>query len=231
MIRWLLDNLGWKLLALGIAIALWVSFVGSPELMTSVSAPIQYKNMPAELEMSSDAPERIYLEVQGLSTRLRSFDSSRSAVLLDLSSVHRAGEYTFTVDQKNVEDLPVGVRLIRAVPGQVQLHFEKRISAEVPVRVRFSLPPEGYRIAREAVLPKKLMIVGPESRVRQINYVETDPIDLSRVIGEAQFHVHTIVPDPQVRFASSPEVNVTVNLEKNARGGAVSDEGAATVRD
>jgi YbbR domain-containing protein len=200
--------------------------------MTSVSAPIQYKNMPSDLEMSSEGPERIYLEVQGPSTRLSGLDTNRTAVLLDLSGVHRAGEYTFTVDRKNVEDLPAGVKLVRAVPGQVQLRFERRVSAEVPVRVKFSTPPpEGYHLAGETVSPKVLKIVGPESRVRQISYVETDPIDLSRVIGNAQFRVHTFVPDPQVRFVSSPDVEVQINLEKTARGGASSDEGAAAVRD
>jgi hypothetical protein len=230
MIRALLDNIGWKLLALAIAIALWVGFVGSPELLTSVSAPVEYKNTPSELEMSSDAPERIYLEVQGPSARLRSYDASRTAVLIDLSGVHRPGEYTFTLDSNNI-DLPAGLKLVRAVPGQVRLRFERRVSAEVPVRVRFSAPPpEGYRIARETVLPKRLQIIGPESRVRQIGYVETDPIDLSHVIGEAQFRVHTFIPDPQVRFVSTPEVDVQINLEKTAQGGAASDEGEATVR-
>ncbi len=230
MIRALLDNAGWKLLALAIAIALWVSFVASPELLTSVSAPIQYQNMPSELEMSSDVPERIYLEVQGPSARLRTYDASRTAVLIDLSGVHRPGEYTFTVDNKNI-DLPAGLKLVRAVPGQVRLRFEQRVSVDVPVRVRFSSPPpEGYRIARETITPKHLKIIGPESRVRQIGYVETDPVDLSHVIGKAQFRVHTFVPDPQVRFLSSPEVEVLINLEKTAQGGAISDEGAATVR-
>ncbi len=231
MMRRLMHNMGWKLLALGIAIALWAAFVGSPELMTSVSAPVQYKNMPAEFEMSSEVPGRIYLEVRGPAARLDSFDGSRSAVLLDLSSVHQPGEYTFTVDRKNVQDLPIGVKLLRAVPGQVQLRFEHRMSADVPVRIRFSTPPpEGYRIAGESVSPKQLKIIGPESRVRQVSYVETDPIDLSHVIGKTQFRVHTFVPDPQVRLVSLPEVEVEINLEKTARGGAISNEGAAVVR-
>ncbi|MGE5570804.1 MAG: YbbR-like domain-containing protein [Rhodospirillales bacterium] len=231
MIRVLLNNIGWKLLALGIAVALWLIFVGSPELLTSVIAHIQYQNVPAGLEMSSDAPERIYLEVKGPAARMRNFDASRTAVVFDLSGVHRAGAYTFKVDPSNIVDLPAGMELVRAVPGQVRLQFEQRVSAEVPVRVRFSSPPpEGYRVVREVVNPPRLAIIGPESRVRQVGYVETDPIDLSRTVGETQFRVHTFIPDPQVRFVSSPEVEVTVGLEKTAQGGAVTDDGAATVR-
>ncbi|HOQ46257.1 MAG TPA: CdaR family protein [Bryobacteraceae bacterium] len=231
MIRALLNNLGWKLLALGIALALWLIFVGSPELLTSVIAHIQYQNVPADLEMSSEAPERIYLEVQGPATRMRNFDASRTAVVFDLSGVHRPGDYTFPVNPSNIVDLPAGMELVRAVPGQVRLHFEPRVSAEVPVRVRFSSPPpEGYHVVKEEVSPPRLTIIGPESRVRQVGYVESDSIDLSHVIGEAQFRVHAFIPDPQVRFASSSEVEVFVRLEKTAQGGVAGHEGAATVR-
>jgi YbbR domain-containing protein len=180
--------------------------------------------MPQDLEMGSEAPERVYLEVRGPSSRLRGFDSSRMAVVLNLSSVQHPGEYTFTVEQNHV-DLPVGLTLVRAAPGQVRLRFERSTAADVPVRVRFSSPPPaGFRIAHQEIQPKVLTIVGPESRVQQLKYVETDPIDLSHSMGKAQFHVHTFAADPQVRFKSPPAVDVVVSLERTA-------DGQATVRD
>ena len=220
----LFQNLGWKLLAVAIALALWAAFISSPALVTFVSAPLQYQNMPQDLEMGSEAPERVYLEVRGPSSRLRGFDSSRMAVVLNLSSVQHPGEYTFTVEQNHV-DLPVGLTLVRAAPGQVRLRFERSTAADVPVRVRFSSPPPaGFRIAHQEIQPKVLTIVGPESRVQQLKYVETDPIDLSHSMGKAQFHVHTFAADPQVRFKSPPAVDVVVSLERTA-------DGQATVRD
>jgi YbbR domain-containing protein len=228
--RLLFHNLGWKLLALALAVVLWAVFIGSPELVTSVSAQIEYQNVPPDLEMSSDAPARVHLDVEGPSARLRSVDPSQTAIILNLSAVQRPGEYTFAVERSHI-DLPNDVKLLRAVPGQVRLRFERRGTAEVPVRVRFSAPPpEGYRIGRQQVRPQTLQIIGPESRIRQIGYVETDPLDLSRVVGSAQFRVHTFMPDPQVRFLSSSLVEVTISLEKNAPGGAPSDGGATAIR-
>jgi YbbR domain-containing protein len=217
MKRLILDNLVWKALALVISVALWVSFVGSPELVTSISVPLEYQNMPSDLEMSTEGPERVYLEVRGPSARLHSFDLSRIAVILDLSSVHRPGDHTFTLEKQHI-DLPYGLRLVRAVPAQVRLRFDRQLTAEVPVRLRLSsVPPHGYRLAQSLINPDRLRIVGPESRVREIQYAETDPIDLSRVVGSAQFNVHTFVRDPQVRFVSAPEVKVTVSLEKSEK--------------
>jgi YbbR domain-containing protein len=223
-------NLHWKLLSLVIAAVLWVVFIGSPELVTSVSVPIQYQNMPQGLEMGADTPERVYLEVEGPSARLDAFEASQSAVILNLANVRVPGEFTFTIDQSEV-DLPAGLRLVRAVPAQVRLHFERRISAEVSVHVRFSNPPpEGYQVSRMEVRPQTLTIVGPESRVKQIASVETDPIDLSHVVGTAQFRVHTFLADPQVRFQSSPEVEIVVSLVKSVSGGAPPDGGETAIR-
>ena len=216
----LFKNLQWKLLAVLIALLLWAAFVGSPELVTSVSAPIQFENVPPNLEMGADTPGQIYLEVQGPASRLRGIGPARTTVLLNLASVQRAGEYTFTVGQNNT-DLPAGLRLMRAVPGQVRLRFESRVTADVAVRVRFSTsPPAGYRIRGAEAFPKTLRIVGPETRVKQVGYVETDPIDLSHVQGKAQIHVHAFLPDPQVRFESAPAVEVTISLEKTVDGAA-----------
>lgn len=230
ILRPLFQNLGWKLLALAAAVVLWAALISSPELVTSVSAPIQYQNVPPDLEMNSDAPARVHLDIEGPAARLRNVDPSRAAVLLNLSAVQGPGEYTFSVERSRI-DLPADVKLLRAVPGQVRLRFERRGTAGVPVRVRFSAPPpEGYRIGRQQVSPQTLQIVGPESRIKQVEYVETDPIDLSRVVGNAQFRAHTFVADPQVRFLSSSVVEVVISLEKDVSGGAPSHGGQTTVR-
>ena len=207
-------NLGWKFLSLALAILLWYAIVGEPELATSVSAPIEYKNLPPDLEMSSDVLERVHLEVRGPAGKLHTSDLGNMSVVLDLESVHRPGERTFTIQQWNV-NLPSGVVLSRAVPAQVRVRFENRVSREVAVRVRYSAqPPAGYRIASQQVEPSTVRVIGPESRVNRIEAVQTDPIDLSNVVGKSMFEVHTYVADSQVRLASSPEVRVNVILEK-----------------
>jgi YbbR domain-containing protein len=210
----LTKNLGWKILSLALAVLLWWAIVGEPELATSVSAPILLRNIPADLEISSDMPDRVHLEVRGPSGKLRADNLADMAVVLDLASVHRAGERTFTIQQWNV-DLPRGVVLSRAVPAQIRVRFENRISREVPVRARYSAhPPAGYRIARQQLEPPEVRIIGPESRVTHVEAVQTDPIDLSGVVGESVFEVHLYVADSQVRLASAPTARIKVLLER-----------------
>jgi YbbR domain-containing protein len=207
-------NFGLKLLSLAVAIVLWVVIVGDPEMMTSISAPIQYKNLPKDLELASEIPENVHLELRGPASKLATILEERTAVVLDLASQPSPGERTFTIRQMDV-NLPSGVSLARVVPAQLRLRFERREQRDVPVQVRFAGPPAaGYRVVRTEVSPERRTVTGPESRVNRIEFVETDQIDLSAVVSEAEFHVYCNTSDPLVTFDDTRMVSVKVWTEK-----------------
>ena len=214
MTRALFHNWHLKLLSLAIAIILWCIIVGDPEMMTSVSAPIQYKNLPRDLEIASEIPENVHLELRGPASKLSSVIEERTAVVLDLANQSRPGERTFTIRQLDV-NLPSGVSLARVVPAQLRLRFERREERDVPVQVRFAgPPPRGYRVTRTEISPERRRVTGPESRVNRIEFVETDQIDLSSVVSEAEFHVYCTTSDPLVTFEDERMVSVKVWIEK-----------------
>lgn len=213
MMRALVSNLGWKLLSLALAVVLWLTFASAPEVATSLAVPIEFQHIPAGLEIVSNLPERVQLQVQGAASKLESLSLSAISVVLNLSDVRSPGQRTFTLDSHNVR-LPLGVRLIRAVPGQLRVEFERGTSIEVPVRVRFSQPPpHGYHVRRFEVHPARLTVRGPESHVRRVEYAETDPIELEPKAGPQEHRVNAFVREPQVRFATLPLVRVKVLLE------------------
>jgi len=116
----ILHNLGWKLFSLGIAVVIWALVASEPELATFTTVRLEYKNMPDDLEISSDPVETVMLELRGPSGELRG-ESIRPAVVLDLSGVTR-GQRTFKIGDGNVR-LARGVRLVRSIPPTVRLTF------------------------------------------------------------------------------------------------------------
>jgi hypothetical protein len=214
MRRLLRENIGWKLLSLAIAAVLWYSVVGEPRYVASVSAPLEFSNVPRDLEISSEKPDTISLELEGPAGQLEQQDLAGVIMVLDLGSIVKPCEQAFTLGAGSAR-LPSGVRLIRAVPSQIRLRFEERLAREVPVRVHFTGTGSDLREERaRSVAPNKLRIVGPESRVKEVEYAETDAIDLTGVTGEKVLRVGAFVADPQVRFEAASQVTVRVGPAK-----------------
>jgi YbbR domain-containing protein len=206
-------NIGWKLLSLAAAVALWVSVASEPELATLRTVPVEYKGVPDNLEISSNFVEDVVLEMRGPSSRLRDLRDARPAVVLDFSSVHLPGERTFTIDSSNAT-LPRGIQLVRSIPEQLRFKFEHRDTLDVPVEVRLSPPHEGYAVASVQVTPPALTITGPETSIGRMRTVTTDPLDISGVIASQQYRVNTYLTEPRARFKSSSQVVVQVTVKK-----------------
>jgi len=213
MTQLLTENVGWKLFSLAVAVLLWITFAQEAELGAFVSVPIAYKGMPDELEIASDVVSAVSMDVRGSTTAVQRFQASPSALVLDFSGIHKPGDHTFHIGDASAR-LPSGIRLVRAVPAQLHFQFERRATQEIPVEVRWAAAPEkSYHVTYTRVTPDRLTAVGPESRVRSVK-VMTDPIDLSPVIGESEFHVAAYLSDPHVRFQGSARVAVKVRVEK-----------------
>jgi hypothetical protein len=214
-LRLIFENIGWKLLSLAAAATIWAMVATEPELSTFASAPVEYKNLPNDLEIGSNPLTSVLLELRGPSGQLGGTGeaSIHPQVILDMSAAV-AGERTFTVGDGAVK-LPRGVRLVRAVPSQVSLDFERHTEASVPVTIRISGEGhDGYYVANQRAQPDRLGIVGPASHVARVTQAITDTVDVSQVVGTSEFRVNAFLNDPYVRFQGSPQVEVIVTMKK-----------------
>jgi hypothetical protein len=218
--RWLFglifQNAGWKLLALVIAFVIWGMVSSEPELSTVANARVLYKNLPDGLEISRESDTSVELELKGPSAGLRGLGengSTRPGVELDLAGV-RPGEHTFPIGDGEVK-LPRGIHLVRSKPPEIRFEFEKRVELDVPVAVRIvGEGANGYVVARRDVRPESFRLTGPESRVKRVMSVSTDPVDVSALVGAAEFKVNAFVTDSYVRFQSPPQVTVSISMKK-----------------
>jgi len=215
-LRWirsaLVENLIWKVLSLLVAALLWVTVASEPELASFANVRLEFKNLPDDLEISSEPVDSISLELRGPSAELRD-GASRPAVIIDMAGVP-PGYRTFAIGPENVK-LPRGVRLMRAIPSEVRFQFERRSVRTANIVPRFTGEEQhGYSVSHWEAEPRQLTVIGPASHVARIGSVGTDPIDVSGVVGSAEFHVNAFVEDPYVRFQSSPQVTVAVTMKK-----------------
>lgn len=211
----LFHNFGWKALSLLAAVALWWLVASEPELAGFATVRLELKDLPKDLEISSEPVNSVTLELQGPSGVLRNVGDGglQPAVVLDMAGVE-PGERTFPIGRSNVQ-LARGVRLVRAIPSEVHFTFDRRMERDVPVTAPvINSGKNGYIVTQKRVTPASMRIVGPAARVSRIRSVVTDPVDVSSVVSSQEFRVNAYIVDPYVRFENSPQVTVSVVVRK-----------------
>ena len=208
------SNIGPKLLAVGIAVLLWVVVRSQPKVETVLEAGIHYVNVPPGLEFNPDQAGQVTIVVRGSRGRVEGLQQRGAAVRIDFAGVDRPGERTFDVTGASLS-LPDGVGLIRAVPSQLRLSLEKQGRREVPVQPVFVGAAADLRtVSSFRVEPPRLTVVGPERRLALLAPVTTDPIEITGPVGRQRVFATAYLPDPYLRFDGDASVTVEVNVDE-----------------
>jgi YbbR domain-containing protein len=212
--RAIVRNLAWKLLALVVAVAIWILVASEPEFSTFATARVVYRDLPDNIDISSDPVPQVTLELRGPANELRNLEGPQGpAAVLNMSDAV-PGERTYTIEDGAVR-LPRAVYLLRSIPSEIRFRFEKRITRLVPVKARFTGDSAaGSAPAAVTIQPATLEITGPESHVSRIQSVATDAVNLSSRASVVSQRVNAFVDDPFVRFVASPQVTVSVAFGK-----------------
>lgn len=214
-IRRVFDHALTKLLAVCIAVAMWWGVARDPVIEVSVTAPIEFHNVPDNLEISSETIPTAQIRVRGPARVLRDLERSDVHPSMDLQGA-TPGERTYELSGRQIQ-LPQGAEVVQIVPGNFRVQFDRRASKQVEVRPRvIGTFASGYRILQATAVPDKVTIVGPAKRVEAIENAITDPVDASGVIGRATFTTHAYISDPLVRFVNPGPINVIVITEKSS---------------
>jgi YbbR domain-containing protein len=210
--RHVLHNFGIKLLSLALAVGLWLAVASDPPAEVAVDVPIVFRNIPENLEISSENVPRSQIRVRGPQRVVRRLQPADIYAEIDLSGM-KPGERTFDLTAQQVHQ-PRELEVVQVVPNQFHLMFDTRLTRQVPVRPRaFGNFAAGYQIGRLEAEPATITISGPRKRVEAVEDAITDPIDASGTMDRATFVRHAYVSDPLVQVMNPNPVRVTVIME------------------
>jgi YbbR domain-containing protein len=206
------ENILAKLMSILIAFLLWIALVDEPELIETVTVPVEYRNLTSMLDLSPDAPNRIQLQVRGPRGRLNEVSPDRTNIVLDLGTMTQPSARTFTI-QDNLINLPPAVTLVRAMPSQLRVKLERRLFKELPVTLAFEEAlPANLKIIATEIYPTQIKVVGPESRVNLASAIQTEPISLRDLSGSAPIRVNVLLSDPELSIVGSALVTVKIQM-------------------
>jgi YbbR domain-containing protein len=211
--RHVFHNLGLKIVSLLIAIALWLAVSNEPPSEAAVNVAIVFRNMPEDLEISSENIPSAQVRVRGPERLVRQLQPSDVHAEIDLTGM-KPGERTFDLTANQI-GLPDKLRAVQLVPSQIHLSFDKKTTKMIPIRPRIiGSFASGYSIAQVKSEPETIEIVGPKKSVDGVESAITDPIDVSGLIDRTTFSRHAYVSDPLIQVVDPHPVRVTVIMER-----------------
>lgn len=213
--RFLLKDLGLKGISFLLASLLWLQIAGRQTVQTTVSVPLEFREMPADLEISNDYRKQVDLVVR--SDTGRNFDQSRLAAVIDLRR-STPGTVVVPLTEENIRNKPLRVDIVSISPSTIRLELERTASKIVKVETEMvGEPLKGYEVTEVKVAPSEVVVTGPESRLQKVSTARTEPVEIGgRSQGFSQV-VNVYLDDPRLRIQSPRPVNVGVMIEEKRR--------------
>jgi YbbR domain-containing protein len=210
--RTFVRNIGLKVVSLLLAIGLWLVVARDPIAEVEMKVPIEFHNLPENLEIDSASFTEAQIRVRGPERVIHRLQVTDVRAEIDLASV-RPGERTFDLTGRQVH-VPQDVEVVQIYPGQFHLSFDNRATRVVEVRPRvIGNFASGMRVAQVIADPPNIMITGPRRRVEAVEAAITDPVDASGVMTRATFVTQAYVPDPLIQVVHPTPIRVTVIME------------------
>lgn len=202
---------GLKILAIALATLLWLTVAGEHVVERSLRVPLEFRNIPEELEIVGNAPDSVDVRVRGSSAVLSRLQSGEIVAVLDLSTA-RAGSRLFHIRNDSVRS-PFGIEVAQVAPATLALALEKSARRRVPViPATEGDPAPGFVVGRITANPATVEIVGPDSRVRQVAEATTEPVSVKDARVRVRDGVTVGVIDPSVRLIQPQSADVTVEI-------------------
>jgi YbbR domain-containing protein len=211
--RHVFHNLTLKVTSLLLATGLWLAVASSPPSEVAMSVPIIFRNMPSDLEISSEHIPTVQIRVRGPERIVRRLQGSDVRAEVDLSGM-KSGEHTF--DLTKAVTVPDRLEVAQVVPSEVHVQFDTRATRWVPVEPRVvGIFPVGYHLADARPDPDKVEIIGPKKEIDAVDSAITDPIDVTGVLDTITVMRPAYVSDPLIQVTDPHQVRVTITVQKD----------------
>jgi YbbR domain-containing protein len=174
VIKRLIRASGLKLLAVIIAVVLWIQVHGQGLGSLNMEVALQVHGLPQDMLIINDLPDHVRLTVSGLQARLNSLASEEIHVPLDASDLHEPGVVERALNVAEIR-LPAGLSIEKIQPDRLELQVDRVISRKIPVQAKLEVP-EGWQAMNIVVEPGEAELKGPEVWLDALSHVETTAV-------------------------------------------------------
>ena len=218
MWKFILQNSGFKIVAVVMALLLWFHVATEKVYEYTKNFPVEMSNVPEGLVLAREVPKEVQVKIQGKGKELLKLLLMEKRILqIDIGDF-RAGENNYDFKSEEIpmpEDLYLRVEEIES-PKSIRVNLDRLIEKKVPIRSRITIvPEEGYIASGEMSLqPQEVSISGPRGFLRNITSIETEERVLENVTEVVSDRIALIPPEGHNVELSFNEVNFSAGVQK-----------------
>ena len=207
-------HLGLKLISIALAALLWLVVSGEQIVERALRVPLEFTNLPQQLEMVGEPPNVADVRIRGSSGALSRVASGELVAVLDLRSARR-GRRLFHLAGSDVR-VPFGIEVVQIAPSNVAIAFEESATKVVPVVPNVEgEPADGFVVGRVTADPPTVEVVGPATAVGALTEAITEAVSVANATAPVTESVTVGVPDSTVRLRNPQNAKVTVNVTES----------------
>jgi YbbR domain-containing protein len=204
-------HLGLKVVSIALAALLWVAVAGEQTVERSLRIPLEFTNLPSQLEVVGDTPAVVDVRIRGSSGALNRIAAGELVAVLDLRSA-RAGQRLFHLSGDDVRT-PFGVDVVQVNPSTVSIAFEPSASKVVPVVPSLEgEPADGFVVGTVAAEPPTVEVLGPATVLSKLTQAITEPVSVTGASAPVIESVNIGVADASVRLRQPQTARVAVSV-------------------
>jgi len=204
-------HIGLKFISIALAALLWVAVSGEQTVERALRIPLEFTNLPSQLEVVGDSPNVVDVRVRGSSGALNRIGTGELVAVLDLRSA-RAGQRLFHLGGDDVRK-PFGVDVVQVNPSTVSMSFEPSGSKVVPVVPTIEgKPADGFVVGTVTAEPPTVEVLGPVSVIGKLAQAITEPVSINGASAPVIEDVNIGAPDPATRLRSPQMARVAVTI-------------------
>jgi YbbR domain-containing protein len=208
-------NWGLKLFSLLLAFVLWISLIPEEKTFSekTLTIPLETVNIPPNMELVDKPEAQVDVTIRAPNRMINEITAANVVAKLNLQKA-TVFQQEFPLNEAMIS-MPPGASVVRISPNQVKLKLERTKEAMLEiVPTIIGEVKQGHKSKIE-VVPARVLVQGPESKLREKDRVATVPVDVSELTKSAEFDVELILPRPDLRLASSKNrVKVRVLIEE-----------------
>jgi YbbR domain-containing protein len=204
-------HFGLKAVAIALAALLWLTVAGDHLVERSMRVPLEFRDIPPELEIVGDPPETVDVRLRGSSALLARIEPREIVAVLNLGTA-RPGSRMFHLRNDEVR-APYGVEVAQVIPGTLALDLEKSGRRRVPIVPALDgEPAPGFVIGKVSSDPPTVDVAGPASRLRQLTGATTEPVEVDGSRSRVRDVVTVGISDSALRLVQPQNAIVIVEV-------------------